>query len=545
MGPDFQLLDEPWILVRERGCATKPVSLTDALVNAHHYAGLAGESPAQDAALLRLLIAIAHTVFYRVDEDGTPTALEDEDEALDRWAALWERRAFPEGPIRAYLEHWRDRFNLFDPVRPFYQVPEAKIGTLNTAEKLNGMILKSGNKPRIFSGLTAETGAYLSFAEAARWLLYLNAYDDSSMKPKTKAGKGVSTGIGWLGKFGLIYAQGDSLFETILLNLSFLKDGKELYGAPRPCWELDRPRSGERIAIPEPDNLPELFTLQSRRVLLHRDGERVVGFAELGGDFFEPQNAFSEPMTVWKPLKKKDTVIGYVPRQHSAGRQLWRDFAAVAVRTGDNRIPGISNWITALQLKDCLEADRLVRFSTVAVLYDSKNCSVVDSVSDTLSFHAQLLTEAGQVWREKIQEQIELTDKAARCVARLAGELALAAGKTEKENSRTVPTVRMTAAQAAEAQYYFRVDRAFRVWLLQPNAGQDGKTRDALCLEWRRTAVQLARHLGEELVSEAGPAAQPGRWIKDDTGTRQTHISAAEAFNRFLYWLNKLEKEGV
>ena len=69
------------------------------------------------------------TVFSRVNEVGEPEPLEDEEAALERWGALWELKHFPEQPIRDYLEQWKDRFWLFHPERPFWQVPEAKIGS--------------------------------------------------------------------------------------------------------------------------------------------------------------------------------------------------------------------------------------------------------------------------------------------------------------------------------------------------------------------------------------------------------------------------------
>ena len=81
----------------------------------------------------------------------------------------------------------------------------------------------------------------MSYAQAARWLLYLNGYDDTSSKPKTKGAP--SVGAGWLGKLAPIQAVGSNLFETLMLNFILLKDGKELWEAPKPCWELDVPHS--------------------------------------------------------------------------------------------------------------------------------------------------------------------------------------------------------------------------------------------------------------------------------------------------------------
>ena len=46
----------------------------------------------------------------------------------------------------------------------------------------------------------------MSYAQAARWLLYVNGFDDTSAKPK---GKNLpSVGAGWLGKLGLIFRTG-------------------------------------------------------------------------------------------------------------------------------------------------------------------------------------------------------------------------------------------------------------------------------------------------------------------------------------------------
>lgn len=117
-----------------------------------------------------------------------------------------------------------------------------------------------------------------------RWLLCVNGYDDTSAKPK---GKGLpSVGAGWLGKIGFIQAQGDNLYETLMLNLTLLRDGRECWGESKPCWELEAPKSAERTEICCPDNPAQLLTLQSRRLLLHRTGENVDGFCLLGGDFF-------------------------------------------------------------------------------------------------------------------------------------------------------------------------------------------------------------------------------------------------------------------
>ena len=72
---EFDLLTEPWIRVRLKDNAVQEVSLTEALVSAQDYVDLAGEMPTQDAAVLRLLLAVLFTVFSRVNVEGEPEPL--------------------------------------------------------------------------------------------------------------------------------------------------------------------------------------------------------------------------------------------------------------------------------------------------------------------------------------------------------------------------------------------------------------------------------------------------------------------------------------
>lgn len=64
---EFNLLTEPWVRVRRPDNTVQEVSLTDALLHAQDYVDLAGEMPTQDAAMLRLLLAVLFTVFSRVN----------------------------------------------------------------------------------------------------------------------------------------------------------------------------------------------------------------------------------------------------------------------------------------------------------------------------------------------------------------------------------------------------------------------------------------------------------------------------------------------
>lgn len=229
---EFNLIDEPWIRVMEDDCRIKEVSLKNAIINSHNYKALSGELPTQDIAVMRLLLAVLHTIFSRADENGESAPLnDDKNDALNRWKALWNKKSFSQKAVNDYFEKWHERFWLFHPERPFGQVAGLKIGTDYDSSKLNGEISESSNKIRLFSSYSGKDKTSLTYSQASRWLLYLNSYDDTSSKPtkegKEKSGGSLpSHGIGWLGKLGLIYIKGNNLFETLMLNLIMINGDK-------------------------------------------------------------------------------------------------------------------------------------------------------------------------------------------------------------------------------------------------------------------------------------------------------------------------------
>lgn len=531
---EFNLLDEPWIRVLLPGYEVREVSLTDTLLHSHDYLGLAGELPTQDVAILRLLLAVLHTVYYRVDETGAERPICTAEDAYERWSHLWKEGGFREAPIRNYLEQWYDRFWLFHPERPFWQSPSASIGTPYSAAKLNGELSESNNKTRLTPSRTGNLKRTLTYSEAARWLLHLNAFDDASGKAK---GKGLpSGGVGWLGKLGAIAAKGDNLFETLMLNLVLLREDNSPWDRPVPVWELPSARNEERVKIALPNDQGSLLTLQSRRLLLSRSDGVVTGYTLLGGDFFDKEGAFTEQMTIWKPIRetgKDRKVIGYQPKRHDSSRQLWRDFSSLVGQEKNQLSPGLVTWHTKLQLKGCLLRGHLIRYHITSVQYDGKNSAVTDVFSDSLSFHAYLLSELGRTWRKLVTDEIEHCDKIARCIGDLAVELNCAAGGNGKG-----------AKESAREQFYYRVDIPFRKWLLDLNPdtanAELGSSIEEQRENWVKTSHQVALALAKEMVRDSGIVAFVGRTVSEEKGNKkiERHYSAPEAFNRFLYRLN-------
>lgn len=538
---EFNLLDEKWILVRKSDCTVDELSLTDALLKSHEYVELAGELPTQNVSILRLMLAVLHTVFSRYSPQGEPAPLYDSDDAEYRWKELWNAGRLPEKPIKEYLASVHDRFWLFHPDRPFYQTEAAKIGTEYTASKLNGAVSESGNKIRLFCGCTGVQKSELSYSEAARWLLYVNNYDDTSSKPK---GKNLpSPGAGWLGKLGLITIRGNNLFETLVYNLILLnhkRNFSEVWGPECPAWEPDVPNTAERAEIPMPDNLSELYTLQSRRLWLNRDdNEKVIGYNLLGGDFFEKVDAFIEPMTVWSKVKGNERAgEKFQPRRHDSSVQMWREFSYAFETAEGSHIPGVVLWTK--YIKQMLpESRKLISFSIASVQYGDKDFFVNDVFSDSLTFHTDLLTEIGEHWRAKITDEIKKCDESAAALRFLAKDIELAAGSSEDT------VLKRAVVERAREQYYYEIDLPFRNWLerIDPNWEIVSEQERAAIRRWHETAKRIALRIGQELVESAGTAAIVGRTIEKEKkkGNKITvHYSAPDAYRYFKVKLNKI-----
>ena len=237
MKQEFNLLDEAWISVRTRDCRQKEVGLKELLLHAEEYADLAGETKTQDFALLRLILALMHTIFSRYDIYGEKRADDDDiDFSSHNWEEIWRMGRIPPAPIEKYFSEWYDRFWLFDEKYPFYQSNEVNgVGNLYSTAKMIGTLVESGNKTRLFADYTGKANKNariipLDYKQAARWLINLQCFDDIAAKKSMQVPKQP-----WVGRLHLIAVKGDNLFETIMLNYvaDYDSSAKE-----RPSWEM-------------------------------------------------------------------------------------------------------------------------------------------------------------------------------------------------------------------------------------------------------------------------------------------------------------------
>jgi len=545
---EFNLIEEPWILALSLDGKPVQLSLMALFGQAHRLYGLAGEMDAQDIALLRVLLAILYAVFGRQDLQGMAGVPHSEAEACSRWQALWDAGQFPMDRMEAYLlgDGVRERFYLFHPHTPFMQValdqePTIQINgqtlSINPLVKpikaLIGDLSESENKPHLFSNRTnRET---LSCPEAARWLIHLNSYDVSPLGAPPREGfraKGFKEP--WPNKLGLVWAQGENLFETLMLNFVLAPSGMDLWEDFLPAWEWEegfRPEVLAQVETDFPNDPCELFAFPFRRLQLQRDDAGQVRECTLWGGHLvaaENGNPLTETMTLWK----KDKEGRHVPRQHDPARQMWRDFGALFSAAQANP-PGIVSWLSRLKRAGCLNLPML-RLNIGGVVLSGKKTSIDDTVSDSLRFHSALLMDLAEGWPARINRELEQTVKGVWRAGKLAGGLVIAGGGSGEKDTK--------AAEAkARAEGYFMLDSPFRQWL---ESLDDTTDMDVACRAWRDTQAQLFRRFGQEMVQRAGLKALVGRSIKERPGdTRERLYAAPDLYNQFVRYINKILKE--
>lgn len=322
MNFSFCLISEPWIPCRYLDGSIQEVGIQRALVDAHEIAEVIDASPLVTSALLRLLFAIVHRVL-----DGPPSSSE--------WLARWEAGRFEEAPLNSYLDTWRERFDLFHPRHPFFQVADltlvdskgrpvdpAPISVLSPERA-------SGNNTTLFDHSLDQAPTAATPAEAARSLVAAQAWSLGGGKGPTsnRWSHPYASHAPLAGALQVFVAQ-PNLFRTLIANLTsqgFRDAPLEPLGTP--LWERDEHRdpSSEETA---PDGLLDWMTFPARylRLLAEQDEGGALVRTVYFAPGLKPRRDIRDPYTAWRPLASGE---GLTPVGLQPGRAVWRDSASL------------------------------------------------------------------------------------------------------------------------------------------------------------------------------------------------------------------------
>ena len=550
--PRYNLLDEKWIQVASKDTVEK-VSIKELFADAAKYKELAGDMKTQDFAVMRVMLAILHTVFSRFDSKGDPyeffevdeksflqigeleeNDLEDYEDALyQTWIDIWNAKEFPK-VVYEYLEKWRERFFLYDDKYPFFQVTKEVIEkdaskTENFFGKnINRLISESNNKTALFSPKNEGGKEYLKDDEVARWLITFQGYSGSFHERARSFSKDTSASYGWLYSLGGIYLKGKNLFETLMLNFTIGNNEKNnLLKIQKPCWEMDTVEKNVDLYFHNGiDNIASLYTLWSKEVLIDPNHSENLEFncQMLMLPEIDNINNFLEPMSIWNSDKNdKDK---FSSRKHEANQAMWRNFGLLTGTNESARKPGVIEWLNRLDdISETMElglSKQSITLCAVGMKAGGTASSKipVDEIADTLNLKERVLVDTGDNgWTIRINKTITDTKTSIDWALKIFIKDLLEIRNMEKSDvSRYVE------------QFYFRIDLSFRNWIESIDIDNDKDTKE---IEWRNILKKAMKEYVDELVSNAGLRDYKG--IETSTGVK----NIATIYNSFLYRLNQ------
>lgn len=531
----FNLVDRGWIHCLMTDGSSRCLSLTEVFEELDQIRCLSGDSPQQDYAVFRVLLAI----FWR--SHAAAEDVQDCEDYLEWWEDLFEgdSAALAE-PVFDYLQKYRSRFDLLDGEAPFMQVAD-----LATSKGEHATVQRLIPEAELdyFTMRAGQGAQYLSLGEAARWLISVQAWDYSGIKPgaegdprvKPGSGKGYPIGTGWAGFTGGVVLHGSNLTQTFLLNTPasqvFTEEHLE---RDHPAWEREpataAPRSSEF-----PEGPCDVLTWQTRRVKLFPSEEvdKITGVLVTNGDKIEIRNQFTDPMTGYRystAQSKKGAPI-FFAKSHAEERALWKGVEALLAserlqdipKGGEpDKPPATLNFLQNLRENHLLEKDQDVRVELVGFIYGPQSSIITNSVHEVVPFKLRTLLNNDPDVSARIIQAARRAVEASINLGQFAGFLAEAAGGSYA----FLPAATESALNKLEARY--------KDWLLTFTPGVSTAQK---LNEWCDTVERLIQDEAVTLARGAGNKALIGRL---DTGSEKPRVlNTSTAFNRLRASLKK------
>lgn len=505
--PTFNLVDEPWIpCVLPGDPIVRFLSIRDTLNRAPAIVEIVDPSPLVTVALHRLLLAVLHRCYGPATNDD--------------WETLWHARRWDDR-INDYLNQWRQRFDLFDPVHPFYQVADIPLDYAKPVTNL-AQEFASGNNATLWDHSYSAAAPVFAPAQAARYLLALQAFALGglvSFRRDEKEHK--SANAAPLANSAVALVRGRTLFETLMLNLHRYDRQETPFSATsddRPAWERDTPT---RPANRELTGYLDLLTWQSRQVRLFlEDNPPVVRQVAIMKGYQFPRVGYrfgKETMLAFRcNAEAKDNQDPWPALAFREGRLVWRDSTTLLQSLPQQRArPKMLGWLAELVTDGILDAAD----TTSLDLYGLAS----DQAKPLFWRHERLPLPLDYLNSDRLLELIGMAlsqaEEGRKELNRGVQELAERSlvlyppkdGISKDDRDRAKEIVR---AWDAERRYWTRLDLAFRQLLADLPADYDPESDSygATALPAWLNAVRLAARDSFNEVTRSLDGT--GRWLR-------------------------------
>lgn len=543
----FNLVTEPWIQVLDKNGNPKEVSLLDVFEDAASYQRLAGDMASQDLVILRLLVAILTTVYSRVDANGevyewltldekmhVKEADEEDyeyDDLVNTWQLLYKNGQFSKS-VAQYLKENSSKFDFLGD-DPFYQVNKevydqevpankkvnikSPKGTVDI-KQINRTISESNNSPSIFSPKTRQTKNEVNMDQLVRWIITYQGFAGVTDKTKVNSKKKFSVSAGWLYGLNPVFAQGENLFQTLMLNLVF----SEEYRVEKPFWEFENAVEYIEFLKDEPFardlSISTLYTLWSRMLHIEWiDDEPIIFTAGLPK--LDSTEAFVEPMTTWRRNKKTGEVYPATKHLADLTKAMWRNFGQYVRTTDSDELedmhePEIIKWLRNVQDNEYLPTDTSLTLRTTTLISDGNatSQSPVVEVNDQFRIKADVLFDKNDkdYWPEDIENMIDLTQQVGKDFWIFTNNISKLRGLDGTD-----------FADNSTAKFYESLNLPFLTWLASLRNDQE---RTAKTVEWKNILKKVAIIKAEEVLKNASPRDIIGQESSKEEGSGINNI---------------------
>ena len=348
MNHSFNLIDQPWIPCVTLADEYVELSLYDLLANAHQLREIACETPLMTASILPVTLALLHRIFGPEDTDA--------------WETLWRRGAFPMSPISEYLDQWYERFDLFHPEYPFYQMKDERVQPKSVIHLIHSI----GNTGTLFTHVNDATAPELSPAMAARYLLAAQKFRTAGLSGLVEkfTDSPLTRGV-------LFWATGANVFELLVFNLTAYPSS--LNTIPQtshdaPIWEQNVPFATRKY----PSGYLDYLTWPSNRIALlpEQIGNQTIvnrmtiaPGLQVSADVLSPHKRYTK-------REDKEGKFTWSFLYFNTDKALWRDYHTLISRsTNDVKPPVIINWLAELTAY-VLDDDHVVHLDAMGMLAD-------------------------------------------------------------------------------------------------------------------------------------------------------------------------------
>jgi len=486
----FNLLDEPWIPVVSQGWQRRDVSLVELFDDWHSLREIQGDNPPTTLAIYRFLLAILHRAYQGPKN-------------VDHWEEIQQDNG---KKAIAYLNQWRDRFDLFHPDYPFMQ--DLALASVKEPVPIYvASLMQPAGKGTVFSHTHLWGGYSITPAEAACVLIRLQALDVAGTRAQYPGTTGSRSGSAppTINSANVIILA-KNLKNTLLRNLIEYNPDDEV---PKPFigediafWEIGY--AGKPQQETDAKGYIRYLTYPWRRLLLVCEQDRVSRIFITMGNSISEDNKFS-----W------DYGFAYEKGKAirlSSQKLLWRNvhvFLPPPPGSSDFSCPRVVDWVAKLYREELI-SENIARLQIFGLCVNKDNAAEPEFWScEQLSVPSLYLYDEN-LWKE-LKRGIEIAENHKRIFSSGTGSPYFLLAEGLNSPSTNSKTVAKQASQLAEnlngeSRYWATLDRSFQRLLeeLPKDKTVDGNGityGNTKLPEWTKTVQRAARDAFTESIA--------------------------------------------